>query len=99
MYSHHSTLGKGEVLHQDIQTSVLVIEELPDPPVTHRERDTPSRLKLDTLKGEEVKMNRKKTPVIMISKLQKKRSLYLKGLSWSAFFLLPLEKHKTFNFS
>lgn len=33
-YLHDCTLGKGEVLHQDIQTSVLIIEELPDPPVT-----------------------------------------------------------------
>lgn len=35
-YSHDCTLGKGEVLHQDIKTSVLIIEELPDPPVMHR---------------------------------------------------------------
>lgn len=37
VYSHDSTLGKGEVLHQDVKTSVLIIEELPDPPVTHRD--------------------------------------------------------------
>ncbi len=37
-YSHDSTLGKGEVLHQDVKTSVLIIEELPDPPVTHENR-------------------------------------------------------------
>lgn len=36
-YSHDSTLGKGEVLHQDVKTSVLIVEELPDPPVNHRE--------------------------------------------------------------
>lgn len=34
-YSHDSTLGKGEVLHQDVKTSVLIVEELPDPPVMH----------------------------------------------------------------
>lgn len=39
MYSHDSTLGKGEVLHQDVKTSVLIIEELPDPPVTHGNRE------------------------------------------------------------
>lgn len=38
-YSHDSTLGKGEVLHQDVKTSVLIIEELPDPPVTHGKRE------------------------------------------------------------
>lgn len=37
-YSHDSTLGKGEVLHQDVETSVLIIEELPDPPVTQENR-------------------------------------------------------------
>lgn len=37
--SHDSTLGEGEVLHQDVKTSVLIIEELPDPPVTHEERE------------------------------------------------------------
>lgn len=31
-YSHDSTLGKGEVLHQDVKASVLIVEELPDPP-------------------------------------------------------------------
>lgn len=36
-YSHDGTLGKGEVLHQDVQTSVLIVEELPDPPAKHGE--------------------------------------------------------------
>lgn len=31
-YSHDSALGKGEVLHQDVQASVLIVEELPHPP-------------------------------------------------------------------
>lgn len=31
-YSHDSTLGKGEVLHQDVQASVLIVEELTHPP-------------------------------------------------------------------
>lgn len=31
-YSHDSALGKGEVLHQDVKASVLIIEELPHPP-------------------------------------------------------------------
>ena len=38
-YSHDSTLGKGQVLHQDVETSILIIEELPDPPVTHENRE------------------------------------------------------------
>lgn len=38
-YSHDSTLGKGEVLDQDIKTSVLIIEELPDPPVTDENKE------------------------------------------------------------
>ena len=33
MYSHDCTLGKGEVLDQNVQPSVLIVEELPDPPV------------------------------------------------------------------
>lgn len=37
-YSHDSTLGKGEVLHQNVETSVLIIEELPDPPMTQGNR-------------------------------------------------------------
>lgn len=36
-YSHDSALGEGEVLHQDVQTSVLIVEELPHPPVDHPE--------------------------------------------------------------
>lgn len=32
VYSHDSALGKGEVLHQDVKASVLIVEELPDPP-------------------------------------------------------------------
>lgn len=31
-YSHDSALGKGEVLHQDVQASVFIVEELPHPP-------------------------------------------------------------------
>lgn len=38
-YSHDSALCKGEVFHQDVKTSVLIIEELPDPPVTHENRE------------------------------------------------------------
>lgn len=36
-YSHDSTLGEGQVLHQDVKTSVLIVEELPDPPVKYGE--------------------------------------------------------------
>lgn len=38
-YSHDSTLSKGEVLHQHVKTPVFIIEELPDPPVTHANRE------------------------------------------------------------
>lgn len=39
VYSHDCTLSKGEVLYKDIKTSVFIIEELPDPPVTHESRE------------------------------------------------------------
>lgn len=32
MYSHDSALSEGEVLHQDVKASVLIVEELPHPP-------------------------------------------------------------------
>lgn len=31
---HDGTLGEGEVLHQNVQASVLIVEELTNPPAT-----------------------------------------------------------------
>lgn len=39
VYLHDCTLSKGEVFNKDIKTSVFIIEELPDPPVTHESRE------------------------------------------------------------
>ena len=48
VYSHDSTLGKGEVLHQDVKTPVLIVEELSDPPETE---DTSKQSIKDLLGG------------------------------------------------
>lgn len=39
VYLHDCTLSKGEVFNKDIKTSVFIVEELPDPPVTHESRE------------------------------------------------------------